>query len=90
LDRYDSEIQRLQEIMAKLSSDRALVESYADVCRSIFSPVRRLPTELLIEIFEMCAPPGADQISDQTTPKQEFERVCSHWYGVVMGAPTLW
>ncbi|KAJ7146976.1 hypothetical protein C8R44DRAFT_973518 [Mycena epipterygia] len=99
--RYDSEIKRLQERLDELKSDREKLQSYAHGCRSVFSPVRRLPPELLIEIFEMCAPPGVHYISETTTPIEELERlakkyllqlsqVCSHWYGLVMGTARLW
>ncbi|KAJ7146993.1 hypothetical protein C8R44DRAFT_864690 [Mycena epipterygia] len=101
LARYDSEIQRLQEKLDQLKSDRATLESYANGCRSLFLPVRRLPAELLVEIFEMCAPPGAYDVCEKTTPMEELERlakkyllqlaqVCSRWYGVVVGTTRLW
>ncbi|KAJ7656184.1 hypothetical protein B0H17DRAFT_1098511 [Mycena rosella] len=101
LARYDAEIRRRQEALYALRADRALLETYADGCRSVFSPARRLPTELLGDIFDMCAPPGADEIVDDTTPKEEVDRlakkyllqlsrVCSRWHGVVMGTPMLW
>ncbi|KAJ7496525.1 hypothetical protein FB451DRAFT_1119374, partial [Mycena latifolia] len=101
LGRYDQEIHRLQDTLAVLRSDRAILESYADRRRSVLAPVRRLPAELLVEIFDMCIPPSADTISDDTTPQEEFERlaktyllrpsqVCSRWHGVVMNTPMLW
>ncbi|KAJ7157834.1 hypothetical protein C8R46DRAFT_1355461 [Mycena filopes] len=101
LARYDAEIERLGELTAKLSSERATLAWYSDGCRSVTSPVRRLPTELLAEIFDMCAPEGQDVISDMTTLTEEIERlakkyllqlaqVCSHWRSVAMGTSTLW
>ncbi|KAJ7496500.1 hypothetical protein FB451DRAFT_197274 [Mycena latifolia] len=101
LARYNEEIQRLQEALDALRSERSILESYADGCRSAFSPVRRLPTELLVDIFDMCAPPGADTVSDETTPQEELERlaktyllrpsqVCSRWHDVIMDTAMLW
>ncbi|KAJ7646053.1 hypothetical protein DFH06DRAFT_1476628 [Mycena polygramma] len=83
-----------------LISDRTVLESYSDECRSAFSPARRLPTELLAEIFRMCDPPG-ERVLTNRTPTQEINRlakkyllqlsqVCSHWHGVAMGTPMLW
>ncbi|KAF8178871.1 hypothetical protein K438DRAFT_1457434, partial [Mycena galopus ATCC 62051] len=57
LVRYDTEIKRLQTVLNGLVSDRAMLADYADGCQSLFTPVRRLPPELLVEIFEACAPP---------------------------------
>ncbi|KAJ7189074.1 hypothetical protein C8R46DRAFT_935293 [Mycena filopes] len=82
-------------------SERATLSWYNDGCRSVSSPVRRLPTELLAEIFDMCAPSYEGVISGTTTKTQELERVakkyllqlsqvCSHWHRVAMGTPNLW
>ncbi|KAJ7744596.1 hypothetical protein B0H16DRAFT_1463099 [Mycena metata] len=60
----------LEETVAELRSEKALLESYADNCRSLFSPARRLPTELLVEIFDLCSP-EFNSVEDTTTVKQE-------------------
>ncbi|KAJ6535802.1 hypothetical protein DFH09DRAFT_931658, partial [Mycena vulgaris] len=90
LSRYDSEIERLEAALARVRSERASLESYTDGCRSLFSPVRRLPTELLADIFDMCAPPDTHELSDTTTPEEEVDRVCSRWHRIVMATPMLW
>ncbi|KAJ7496513.1 hypothetical protein FB451DRAFT_1207956 [Mycena latifolia] len=101
LAQYDEEIQRLQEALDTLRSERAVIESFSDECRSVFSPVRCLPTELLVDIFDKCAPRSAHHLSDTTPPEEEIERlaksyllqlsqVCSRWHSVVMGTPMLW
>ncbi|KAF8142198.1 hypothetical protein K438DRAFT_2030214 [Mycena galopus ATCC 62051] len=101
LDRYVDEIRALEERLAALKLDRDLLQSYSDGCRSAFSPIRQLPTELLVEIFDLCSPPGTDVISGITTPTEEQDRlarnyllqvsqVCSRWHGIVMGTPRLW
>ncbi|KAJ6593063.1 hypothetical protein B0H19DRAFT_12210 [Mycena capillaripes] len=102
LARYDTEIQRLEEALAQLKSDRASMEWYRTGCRSVFSPLHRLPTELLVEIFDLCSPPASDSdVSEDTTPEEEVNRiakshllhlsqVCSRWYSVVMDTPRLW
>ncbi|KAJ7358309.1 hypothetical protein DFH08DRAFT_953484 [Mycena albidolilacea] len=67
-------------------------------------PTVHLPAELLVEVFDMCSPPGEDGfdgLSETTTPAQEVERlakqyllklsqVCSRWHVLVMGTPLLW
>ncbi|KAJ7189063.1 hypothetical protein C8R46DRAFT_1244485 [Mycena filopes] len=79
LARYDAEIERLKESIDQLSSERATLAWYSDGCRSVASPVRRLPTELLAEIFDMCAPEGQDVISDTTTLTEEIERLAKKY-----------
>ncbi|KAJ7671244.1 hypothetical protein DFH06DRAFT_937982, partial [Mycena polygramma] len=54
LDKYDAEIGQLQILVSRLTSERAAISSHLDACRSVFSPIRRLPAELLTEIVEVC------------------------------------
>ncbi|KAJ6556638.1 hypothetical protein DFH09DRAFT_923448 [Mycena vulgaris] len=101
LERHDKEIKRLQKQLKRLLSRRAALASYAHGCRSAFSPIRRLPAELLVEIFEMCSPPSAEDISPDITPSEELHRlakhhllqlsqVCSRWHDIAMSTPRLW
>ncbi|KAJ7189109.1 hypothetical protein C8R46DRAFT_1244633 [Mycena filopes] len=89
LERYEIEIQRLRETHRSL-------KWFREGCLSVFSPVRRLPTELLAEIFGLCAP-----TAHPTTPAAELDQiarkyllnlsqVCSRWHEVTMTTPKLW
>ncbi|KAJ6501218.1 hypothetical protein C8R47DRAFT_1211476 [Mycena vitilis] len=82
LARYDTEIERLQKVLDKLISERCTLAEYADRCRTVLSPIRRVPTELWATIFDMCSPfatDGNDNLSDETTPEAEVDRV-SQWH----------
>ncbi|KAJ7339029.1 hypothetical protein DFH08DRAFT_705089 [Mycena albidolilacea] len=87
LDRYDAEITRLEYHLKRLASERQSLVSSTDGCQSIFSPVRRLPAEILAQIFDMCSPIDIYHVSRHTTPQQE---VSSSWYHVAMETPKLW
>ncbi|KAJ6556850.1 hypothetical protein DFH09DRAFT_1489404 [Mycena vulgaris] len=103
ITRYDTDIETLQELLTSASSQRAALQEYSDGCRSVFAPVRRLPTEILAEILSACAPEpilffGS---SPGEPPTNNFERlaqmhlvtlsqVCSSWRTSVMGPPSLW
>ncbi|KAJ7195944.1 hypothetical protein GGX14DRAFT_325807, partial [Mycena pura] len=54
LFRYASEISNLQTALNRLVREHATLTAYVDGCRSLFSPIRRLPPELLVAVFEMC------------------------------------
>ncbi|KAJ7099228.1 hypothetical protein B0H15DRAFT_819629 [Mycena belliarum] len=101
LARYDSEIERLENGLARMVAARAALQSYIDTCRSIFAPVRRLPVELLVEIFAMSFTSNAEELTENDTPAGEMDRiskkyllqlsqVCSHWHVVVMSTARLW
>ncbi|KAJ6592362.1 hypothetical protein B0H19DRAFT_883342, partial [Mycena capillaripes] len=59
LVRYNAEIDRLQKTLHRLVSERAALQQYMNGCRSISSPVRSLPPEVLAEIFALCSPDPA-------------------------------
>ncbi|KAJ7468721.1 hypothetical protein FB451DRAFT_1257130 [Mycena latifolia] len=54
LERYDAELFRLKAVLHQIKLDRAAVEDYSRLCRYILSPIRRLPTEILVDIFRLC------------------------------------
>ncbi|KAJ7474013.1 hypothetical protein FB451DRAFT_1247628 [Mycena latifolia] len=56
LERYDAEIARLQAQLDRIASERAALESYYEDCRSLLSPIRRLPSEILVKIFTLFCP----------------------------------
>ncbi|KAJ7889750.1 hypothetical protein B0H13DRAFT_2666113 [Mycena leptocephala] len=100
--RYETEIRALQEIVNRLISERDALREYIDGCRSVFSPVRRLPTEILAQIFALCAPaPVSYSDVFAPVPSDAFDRVaqshllrlsqvCIRWYETAMGTPWLW
>ncbi|KAJ7137576.1 hypothetical protein C8R43DRAFT_1109862 [Mycena crocata] len=101
LARYTTEIERLQKILTGLKEDRATLAEYAAGCSSIFSPARRIPTELLVEIFDMTSPFDPESNFFDEIPELEVERlaktylldisqVCSYWHSAAMGTPRLW
>ncbi|KAJ7189113.1 hypothetical protein C8R46DRAFT_34916 [Mycena filopes] len=85
LARYDAEIERVEAIFAELCSQRGALARHVDRYKSMVAPVRRLPPELLMEIFELCGHPrGAD------LNLLALSQVCSHWRRVAVGTPGLW
>ncbi|KAJ7648588.1 hypothetical protein DFH06DRAFT_1476106 [Mycena polygramma] len=101
LARYATEIQRLEESLPKLRADRDLLESYSGGCRSVFSPVRRLPTELLVAIFDQCPSPDGVRIPPTAAGAREvaslakayllqLSQVHSRWYEIIMNTPLFW
>ncbi|KAK7006352.1 hypothetical protein R3P38DRAFT_3037957 [Favolaschia claudopus] len=103
VDRYDSEIEKLpdQAELNRLISERHTLTSYIELCRSVLSPIHRLPNELLELIFGWCFPSQAYKISSTVTPEKEVERlsrfyllelsrVCSRWSHIAMQTPQLW
>ncbi|KAF8157293.1 hypothetical protein K438DRAFT_1621213, partial [Mycena galopus ATCC 62051] len=93
--RYDIEIKRLE-------AERNALQRYYDECRSVYAPVRRLPPEILAEIFSLCSSPtpilycdGTQDIPYGPSPVSQpyllpLLQVCFSWYNTVMATPCLW
>ncbi|KAJ7460315.1 hypothetical protein FB451DRAFT_1563383 [Mycena latifolia] len=102
LARYDAEIERLeaaklQEALAQTVSERAFFQGYALGCRSLFSPIRRLPAEVLVEIFLYFVPPFPAFPTKETAldllrnvDVLHSAQVCYYWRIVAMGTTALW
>ncbi|KAJ7237547.1 hypothetical protein B0H12DRAFT_962967, partial [Mycena haematopus] len=76
----DTEIVRVQNILDRLISERAMLAEYSDACQSLFAPVRRLLPELLVEIFDACAPESAVDLFTTDTEAEELNRISMHWH----------
>ncbi|KAJ7434827.1 hypothetical protein B0H11DRAFT_2116223, partial [Mycena galericulata] len=105
LSRYDDEISRPKTQLSTLTADRAALDAYHNDCSSLLSPIRRLPSELLVEIFDLCARSftPAFQFDDVPAVTLETElsrlahapllavsRVCALWHDIAMGTQSLW
>ncbi|KAJ7167971.1 hypothetical protein C8R46DRAFT_1094602 [Mycena filopes] len=102
LARYDTEIDKLQQTLKRLSSERDSLQIYSHRCSSLLTPIRRIPPEVLAQIFDLCAldpVPFAD--ADAELPDHAIARalqghlarvsqVCFRWHETVLGTPWLW
>ncbi|KAJ6537729.1 hypothetical protein B0H19DRAFT_1180733, partial [Mycena capillaripes] len=105
LARYDIEIAKVQEKLDRLLADRAVVHTHYTNCSSVLAPIRRLPSEILVEIFGLCwdsFTPAIDEVDSATTslhteierlahaPLLTLSQVCVRWHSIALGTPALW
>ncbi|KAL0946505.1 hypothetical protein HGRIS_012721 [Hohenbuehelia grisea] len=89
--------------LLQLAGFRADLDKVVAALQSVFSPVRRLPPEIIMEIFRVCA----DTHEAQETPgvprsyclkrnehlkgvHYTLSHVCVHWRNVALSTPSLW
>ncbi|KAJ7026876.1 hypothetical protein C8F04DRAFT_1008707 [Mycena alexandri] len=85
LARYDAEVGRIEIILDELLLQRGSLARHVDRYKSVVAPVRRLPPELLIEIFGLCGHPCAADLN-----LLPLSQVCSYWRRIAVGTPILW
>ncbi|KAJ7174989.1 hypothetical protein C8R43DRAFT_596263 [Mycena crocata] len=103
LTRYEEKIQRFPDPSRRLVPERKALQDYLAECRSVFSPIRRLPPEILVEIIVRCAPMpelySSSQRSSswQTTLERAAQlhlllpsQVCHSWHETIFSNPSLW
>ncbi|KAJ6593214.1 hypothetical protein B0H19DRAFT_975851, partial [Mycena capillaripes] len=88
LERYDAEISRLRLVLQKAEHERSLVDDYLRLCRYTLSPVRRLPPEILTEIFAFFLPKELGRIANVDLLR--ISQVCPRWHQIITGTPSLW
>ncbi|THU99849.1 hypothetical protein K435DRAFT_855340 [Dendrothele bispora CBS 962.96] len=79
---YDKEIRRLMSMAGHL---RERIEETS----FLLSPIRRLPDEILAEIFENSMPCGT-VFSCPKRPPPSFLTVCVRWRTVALSTPRIW
>ncbi|KAJ7602298.1 hypothetical protein DFH06DRAFT_1259087 [Mycena polygramma] len=92
LERYGAEIQRVYNTFRSLLSSRSTLAAYESGCRSLCAPIRRLPPELLVEIFDICSVDTTADEFDRVSKRKllQLSQVCAHWRKLAIGTPQLW
>ena len=92
IEEYDLAIAQLQSAVASLKSQRDSAKDYVSRYKSLMAPIRRLSSDVLVEIF-------TDICSDTTLstghalthlPQLDLCQVCKYWRSLVNDSPLLW
>ncbi|KAG1814006.1 uncharacterized protein BJ212DRAFT_388415 [Suillus subaureus] len=90
----DSDLQIVRN--GVICRQRQLIEGTADVVQSntlrgsFSSPIWRLPTEILSEIFLYCLPEDEHWVYSSKLAPLLLTRICRRWRDVAVGLPRLW
>jgi hypothetical protein len=95
LYKVENEIDRVQEVLSQLCRRRDEISEHISNHRALLSPVRKVPDELLAEIFTYCLP----WFSEKKAKNNAFLRreaplllaqICSRWRTVAISTQELW
>ncbi|KAL0570045.1 hypothetical protein V5O48_011916 [Marasmius crinis-equi] len=86
---YELEISRLRIAMDQLENKKEGLKRTMENCRSLLSPVHRLPMEILVEIFSSVCEDG-DLNPFHPPQVVQLSRVCGRWREVALAASNLW
>ncbi|KAF9030829.1 hypothetical protein BDZ89DRAFT_949267, partial [Hymenopellis radicata] len=87
----DGQINTLSIVLSHLQKARSDVQRSLQAHKAVFSPVLRLPRDILLQIFTFCLPhPDDDSCFDGRGPRWMLSKVCGLWRDVVMSSAALW
>ncbi|KAJ7753493.1 hypothetical protein B0H16DRAFT_1834570 [Mycena metata] len=89
VERAGEEISRLDEALERLHHRQKELDAFAKTHRAVLSVLRRVPDEILLEIFQHLLTPTRELDSSSTAP-WVVGRVCRRWRIVALTSPRLW
>ncbi|KAJ6512784.1 hypothetical protein C8R45DRAFT_813558 [Mycena sanguinolenta] len=90
LARIDAQIEEMEIALAQLKEQRELLKRPIDAHRVLLSPIRRIPHDVLVEIFLACLPSKHNALIDFVEAPLLLCRICRHWSSVAYSTPMLW
>lgn len=84
------EVVRLDALIADLSAKRAKAQAYIDVHKALLSPARRLPPDVVQEIFLACLPTKRNAVMSAKETPLLLTTICRAWRALALGTPALW
>ncbi|KAF8213850.1 hypothetical protein K438DRAFT_1802372 [Mycena galopus ATCC 62051] len=90
LARIDAQIKEMEIALGRLKEQRASLKQPIDAHRALISPIRRIPQDVLLEIFLSCLPSEHNAIIDPAEAPLVLGCICRHWRSVAYSTPMLW
>ncbi|KAK7048061.1 hypothetical protein R3P38DRAFT_3307022 [Favolaschia claudopus] len=90
LVRLEAEIELTENVLKQLKARRTSLKEPIDAHKALISPVRRLPEDILEEIFSSCLPSNHNALMDSAEAPLLLGRICRVWRRVAYSTPRLW
>lgn len=87
---HSQEVLRLGALISELSAQRNKTMDYIDAHKALISPVRRLPPDIVQEIFLACLPTHRNCVLSANEAPLILSRICSAWRTFALSTPALW
>ncbi|KAJ7502549.1 hypothetical protein B0H11DRAFT_642517 [Mycena galericulata] len=84
------ELERIDERIRELSAERSKIKQYIDSHKALISHPRRLPADIVREIFTACLPADRNAVLSAQEAPLILCRICSAWRNIALTTPTLW
>ncbi|KAJ7015960.1 hypothetical protein C8F04DRAFT_1168253 [Mycena alexandri] len=86
----NTQIEAAQAILDRLSAQREALTDQIDAHKALLSPMRRLPQDILQDIFIACLPTTHNALIHPRHAPLLLSLVCQRWRWVAHSTPKLW
>ncbi|KAJ7743905.1 hypothetical protein DFH07DRAFT_979223 [Mycena maculata] len=86
----NDEIADAQQVIDKLTEQRDSIGAYIDAHKALVSPLRRMPVDIIQEIFMACIPMHRNCVMSAKEAPVLLGRICSSWRAISLSTPRLW
>ncbi|KAJ7034768.1 hypothetical protein C8F04DRAFT_1101067 [Mycena alexandri] len=90
LKRLDDQIAELQKSIDELTKEHDTIGDYVQAHRALLTPIRRIPLDILQEIFVACLPTHRNCVMSAKEAPVLLGRICSSWRALSLSTPRLW
>ncbi|KAJ7123964.1 hypothetical protein C8R43DRAFT_1111800 [Mycena crocata] len=90
LDTLHKKIADMQRAIDKLAQERDSIAGYVDAHKALLFPIRRVPLDIIQEIFTACIPSHRNCAMVASEAPVLLGRICSSWRSVSLSTPRLW
>ncbi|KAJ7150107.1 hypothetical protein C8R43DRAFT_1068046 [Mycena crocata] len=90
LDTLDEKIADMQRAIDELAQERDSLAGYLDAHKALLSPIRRMPLDIVQEIFTACIPTSRNCAMVASEAPVLLGRICSSWRSISLSTPRLW
>ncbi|KAJ7724954.1 hypothetical protein DFH07DRAFT_854492 [Mycena maculata] len=84
------EIVATQALLEALAQRRAALEEFVSAHLALVSPIRRLPADVMQEIFVACLPSGQNSVMSEQDAPLLLCHICNAWRSLALSTPRLW
>jgi F-box-like len=90
ISQLDPKIARLKAILDDLSQERDELSRFVQDHRALLSGARRLPQDIVLEIFLHCLPNDRNAVMSSDEAPVLLGRICRSWRQISLSTPRLW
>ncbi|KAH6914797.1 hypothetical protein BKA70DRAFT_1557168 [Coprinopsis sp. MPI-PUGE-AT-0042] len=90
VSQVDTTATQIDNEMEALKAKQVAYSSFAAAHRALLSPLRRIPSDILVTIFSLCSEFNEQGSMMSSEAPLLFTRICHRWREVAIGTPSLW